>query len=78
MFDSVEGQQVIKTKDDLIMLIGQMENEVVAYWSIDITDTIHSSTSKYLLMKTEKGLVVTNFDKSVSISRRIHCVFKFL
>lgn len=72
IFDSVDGQEAIKTKDDLMVLIEQMENDVLAQWSIDVTGTIHESTSKNLLIKTEKGLVATNFDNSVSIKITEH------
>lgn len=67
MFNSIDGQQAIKTKDDLMVLIEQMENDVLTQWSKDVQETIHASTSKNLLMKTEKGLVATNFDQNVSI-----------
>lgn len=85
MFNSIDGQQAIKTKDDLMVLIEQMENDVLTQWSKDVQETIHASTSKNLLMKTEKGLVATNFDQNVSIhlslshtpSCQIHCVFKY-
>lgn len=67
IFESVDGQQVIKMKDELMVLIKQMECDVLAQWSMNVTDTIHACTSQNLLMKTEKGLLATNFDQSVSI-----------
>lgn len=66
IFGSVEGQQAIKMKDDLMRLIKQMEIDILTQWSKEATDIIHASTSKYLLIKREKGLIATNFDESVS------------
>lgn len=47
-------------------LIKQMEIDILTQWSKEATDIIHASTSKYLLIKREKGLIATNFDESVS------------
>lgn len=61
-------------KNDLMELINQMESDVLRQWSIEVTDIIHTSTSKNLLMKTKKGLLATNFDESVS--HQMHCLLK--
>lgn len=53
-------------KDDLMRLIKQREIDILTQWSKEATDIIHASTSKYLLIKREKGLIATNFDESVS------------
>lgn len=74
MFDSAEGQHAINMKNELMMLIKQMESDILTQWSIDVTETIHLSTSKYLLRKTEKGLVALNFDESVRISSNSMCI----
>lgn len=67
IFDSIEGQQTINKKNRLIGMIELMETDMLAQWSIEVADTIHSNTSKYLLTKTENGLLAMNFDTSVSI-----------
>lgn len=46
-----------------------MENDILTQWSNDAIDIIHDSTSKYLLIRTEKGLIDTNFDANVSAYR---------
>lgn len=67
LFDSIEGRETIKKKDDLMMLMKMRESAVLAQWSANVTDIIHSSTVKNLLIKTEKGLITTNFDENVSM-----------
>lgn len=67
IFDSIEGQQTIYKKNHLIGMIELIENDILAQWSIEVAETIHSNISKYLLTKTENGLLAMNFDKSVSI-----------
>lgn len=68
----MEGQYAIKMKDDIMMLIKQMEVEILAQWSEDATNIIHGSTSKYLLIKTAKGLIAPNFDENVSFLPSSH------
>lgn len=60
-------------------MIEQMENDVLTQWSIAVTQTIHTNTTKCLLMKTEKGLLAMNFDKSVSKWKKeiIHNLLEF-
>lgn len=62
-----EGQNAIKAIDDLNVLIKQREIDVLSKWSMEATERIHASTSKYLLIRTEKGLISMNFDENVSI-----------
>lgn len=49
------------------MLIKQREIDILSKWSIEATERIHASTLKYLLIRTEKGLISTNFDENVSM-----------
>lgn len=49
-----------------MMLIKQMELDILEQWSQDAIDIINANTSKYLLIKTSKGLIAPNFDESVS------------
>lgn len=63
----MEGRLAIHMKDNLMKLIKQMEMDILMEWSKEASDVIHASTSKYLLSKTEKGLIATNFDENVSI-----------
>lgn len=52
--------------DNIKMHIKQMENDKLTEWKRQVTSVVHSSTSKFLLKTTEKGLLVTNFDDDVS------------
>lgn len=67
IFDSLEGKNANEMKDDLKVLIEQREIDVLTKWSILATDRIHASTTKYLLKRTESGLISTNFDDNVSM-----------
>lgn len=66
IFDSPEGPNAIKAIDDLTVLIKQKEIDILSKWSVEVTERIHASTSKYLLFRTEKGLISMNFDENVS------------
>lgn len=61
-------------KNELMVLIKQMESDILTQWSIEVTDKIHASTSKYLLTKTEKGLIAMNFNENVRIASNSICI----
>lgn len=67
IFNLPEGQNTIKMKDDLNALIKQREIDILSKWSIQATSQIHASLTKYLLIRTEKGLISMNFDDNVSV-----------
>lgn len=68
ILDSPEAQEALRKEHDIILRIRQMENDKLTQWKKEVTKIIHSSTSKFLLKRSEEGLLDMNFDDDVSIT----------